>query len=205
MARSASLDSAKLEDPQHWAYISAARKVSPYVPNDLEEYIASAYSGICQDEPYSAFCGYPLFSKTVAQSDVDEALRLMQMSKFPLYYDDRQKSGLDAILDIYSILRDEAARTNKLDVSYADALNWISRKVKESLCMLEIYRLQFLLLTLSRNGRTGEIKPEGVVIRTSKHFLLRLMPRSLVVDIATAVPTAIVSGNYYSFPHDHYQ
>ncbi|KAG0480074.1 hypothetical protein HPP92_010932 [Vanilla planifolia] len=52
------------------------------------------------------------FSATVAQSDVDEALRLMQMSKFSLYSEDRQRSGLDAISDIYSILRDEAARTN---------------------------------------------------------------------------------------------
>lgn len=69
------------------------------------------------------------FSTTVAQSDVDEALRLMQMSKFSLYSDERQKSGLDAISDIYSILRDEAARANKMDVSYAHALNWISRKV----------------------------------------------------------------------------
>ena len=53
----------------------------------------------------------------------------MQMSKFSLYSDDRQRSGLDAISDIYSILRDEAARTNRLDISYAHALNWISRKV----------------------------------------------------------------------------
>ncbi|KAG9457889.1 hypothetical protein H6P81_002397 [Aristolochia fimbriata] len=68
------------------------------------------------------------FSETVAQSDVDEALRLMQMSKFSLYSDDCQKSGLDAISDIYSILRDEAARTGRTDVSYAQALNWISRK-----------------------------------------------------------------------------
>lgn len=69
------------------------------------------------------------FSKDVAQSDVDEALRLMQMSKFSLYSDERQKCGLDAISDIYSILRDEAARGNSRDVSYAHALNWISRKV----------------------------------------------------------------------------
>ena len=69
------------------------------------------------------------FSDTVAQSDVDEALRLMQMSKFSLYSDDRQKSGLDAISDIYSILRDEAARSRKMDLTYAHALNWISRKV----------------------------------------------------------------------------
>lgn len=60
---------------------------------------------------------------------MDEALRLMQMSKFSLYSEDRQKSGLDAISDIYSILRDEAARMNRLELSYSQALNWISRKV----------------------------------------------------------------------------
>ncbi|KAF9606173.1 hypothetical protein IFM89_023599 [Coptis chinensis] len=144
---SPALGFAPLEPSVLRAYISAARKVSPYVPKDLEEYIASAYSGIRQDEaktsaPHSYTTVRTLlsilrissalarlrFSETVAQSDVDEALRLMQMSKFSLYSDDRQKSGLDAISDIYSILRDEAARTNKLDVSYADALNWISRK-----------------------------------------------------------------------------
>lgn len=53
----------------------------------------------------------------------------MQMSKFSLYSDERQRSGLDAISDIYSILRDEAARSNRMDVNYRDALNWISRKV----------------------------------------------------------------------------
>lgn len=73
------------------------------------------------------------FSDTVAQSDVDEALRLMQMSKFSLYSEDRQKSGLDAISDIYSILRDEASRTSTMDVSYTQALNWISRKVSSYL------------------------------------------------------------------------
>ncbi|KAK9930733.1 hypothetical protein M0R45_027761 [Rubus argutus] len=129
------------------AYISAARRLSPSVPQELEEYIASAYSTIRQEEaksnaPHSyttvrtllsilrisAALARLRFSETVAQSDVDESLRLMQMSKFSLYSDDRQRSGLDAISDIYSILRDEAARTNKLDVSYAHALNWISRK-----------------------------------------------------------------------------
>ncbi|KAF9669264.1 hypothetical protein SADUNF_Sadunf14G0089700 [Salix dunnii] len=129
------------------AYISAARRLSPYVPKELEEYIATAYSSMRQEEaksntPHSyttvrtllsilrisAALARLRFSGIVAQSDVDEALRLMQMSKFSLYSDDRQRSGLDAISDIYSILRDEAARANKMDVSYAHALNWISRK-----------------------------------------------------------------------------
>ncbi|GFZ13796.1 minichromosome maintenance (MCM2/3/5) family protein [Actinidia rufa] len=85
------------------AYISAARKLCPCIPKDLEEYIATAYSGIQQDEaksntPHSyttvrtllsilrksAALARLRFSDTVAQSDVDEALRLMQMSKFSL-------------------------------------------------------------------------------------------------------------------------
>lgn len=53
----------------------------------------------------------------------------MQMSKFSLYTDERKKSGLDPISDIYSIIRDEAARSHTMDVSYNSALNWISRKV----------------------------------------------------------------------------
>ncbi|KAL3348249.1 hypothetical protein AABB24_021755, partial [Solanum stoloniferum] len=129
------------------AYISAARRLSPSVPKELEEYIAGAYSSIRQEEaksntPHSYTTVRTLlsilrissalarlrFSEKVAQSDVDEALRLMQMSKFSLYSDDRQRSGLDAISDIYSILRDEAARMNRLELSYAQALNWISRK-----------------------------------------------------------------------------
>ncbi|GAB2226452.1 hypothetical protein Droror1_Dr00022260 [Drosera rotundifolia] len=129
------------------AYIAAARKVSPSVPRELEEYIATAYSSIRQEEfrsdtpssyttvrtllsilRLSSALARLRFSATVEQSDIDEALRLMQMSKFSLYSEDRQKSGLDAISDIYSILRDEAARTSTMDISYAQALNWISRK-----------------------------------------------------------------------------
>ncbi|EPS63843.1 hypothetical protein M569_10940, partial [Genlisea aurea] len=129
------------------AYISAARKISPVVPRELQEYVASAYASIRQEEaksntPHSYTTARTLlsilrissalarlrFSEQVAQSDVDEALRLMQMSKFSLYSDDRQRSGLDAISDIYSILRDQAASSRRMDVSYAHALNWISRK-----------------------------------------------------------------------------
>ncbi|KAI0511804.1 hypothetical protein KFK09_012436 [Dendrobium nobile] len=144
---SPSLGFTPLEPSVLRAYISTARRTSPSVPRELEEYIATAYSSIRQEEakssaPHSYTTVRTLlsilrisialarlrFSAAVAQSDVDEALRLMQMSKFSLYSEDRQRSGLDAISDIYSILRDEAARSNRLDVSYAHALNWISRK-----------------------------------------------------------------------------
>ncbi|KAJ9547596.1 hypothetical protein OSB04_020139 [Centaurea solstitialis] len=143
---SPALGFAPLEASVLRAYISAARKLSPSIPRELEEYIATAYSSMRQEEaksnsPHSyttvrtllsilrisAALARLRFSDSVGQSDVDEALRLMQMSKFSLYSEDRQRSGLDAISDIYSILRDEAARSNKMDVTYAQALNRISR------------------------------------------------------------------------------
>lgn len=37
----------------HRAYISTARRLSPYVPKELEEYIATAYSGMRQEEAKS--------------------------------------------------------------------------------------------------------------------------------------------------------
>ncbi|XP_074591820.1 DNA replication licensing factor MCM7 [Curcuma longa] len=144
---SPSLGFTPLEPSMLRSYISAARKITPSVPKELEDYIATAYSSIRQEEarsnaPHSYTTIRTLlsiirisialarlrFSDTVAQSDVDEALRLMQMSKFSLYSEDRQRSGLDAISDIYSILRDEASRASTMDVSYTRALNWISRK-----------------------------------------------------------------------------
>ncbi|KAI3990126.1 hypothetical protein MKX01_029104 [Papaver californicum] len=146
-SKSPALGFAPLDASVLRAYISTARKICPHVPKELEEYIATVYSSIRQDEaksnaPHSYTTIRTLlsiirlstalarlrFSEVLAQSDVDEALRLMQMSKFSLYSEDRQKSGLDAISDIYSVLRDEAARMKKMDVSYAHALNWISRK-----------------------------------------------------------------------------
>lgn len=141
------LDFVPLDPSTLRGYVGMARKTKPCVPRDLTEYIALAYATLRQEEvqsdaPHSYTTARTLlsilrisealarlrFTTTVARSDVDEALRLMQMSKFSLYADDRKKAGLDAVSDIYSIIRDEAARTHAVDVSYANALNWISRK-----------------------------------------------------------------------------
>jgi DNA replication licensing factor MCM7 len=141
------IDFTPLDSSTLRAYVASARQVVPYVPRDLTEYVASAYAILRQEEaesdtPHSYTTARTLlsiirisealarlrFSTQVCQSDVDEALRLINMSKFSLYSDERKKSGLDAISDIYSIIRDEAARAHTMDVSYNSALNWISRK-----------------------------------------------------------------------------
>ncbi|CAM6124682.1 unnamed protein product [Calypogeia fissa] len=141
------LDFTPLDSSTLRGYVGLARKAKPFVPRDLTEYVAMAYATLRQEEvqsdaPHSYTTARTLlsilrisealarlrFTTTVTRSDVDEALRLMQMSKFSLYADERKKAGLDAISDIYSIIRDEAARAHSVDVSYANALNWISRK-----------------------------------------------------------------------------
>lgn len=53
----------------------------------------------------------------------------MQMSKFSLYSEEKQRTGIDPISDVYAIIRDEATRAKMVDVSYARALDWITMKV----------------------------------------------------------------------------
>ncbi|KAM1207746.1 hypothetical protein ACFXTH_008114 [Malus domestica] len=94
------------------AYISAVRRLSPSVPQELEEYITSSYSSIRQEEAKS--------NAPHSYTTVRTLLSILRISA---------KSGLDPIGDIFSILRDEYETTGKQDVSYANALNLISRKV----------------------------------------------------------------------------
>eukprot|EP00850_Spirogloea_muscicola_P008010 SM000042S15277 [mRNA] locus=s42:148:3666:+ [translate_table: standard] len=129
------------------AYVAAAQRHRPSVPRELTDYIAAAYAALRQEEaqsdaPHSYTTARTLLSilrlsealarlrmaEEVAQSDVDEALRLMHASKASLYGDEQARTALDAVSDIYTIIRDEALRSHALDVSYADALNWVSRK-----------------------------------------------------------------------------
>ncbi|XP_024527474.1 DNA replication licensing factor MCM7 isoform X1 [Selaginella moellendorffii] len=136
-----------LEPSMLRAYVAMARRVVPFVPRTLTEYISSAYAALRQEEaqsnaPHSYTTARTLlsimrisealarlrFSTTVVQSDVDEALRLMQMSKFSVYADDQRKTGLDPISTIYTIIRDESARLRTLRLKYGDVLNQISVK-----------------------------------------------------------------------------
>ena len=47
------------------------------------------------------------------QSDVDEALRLMRMSKISLSDEDGGRSGTDVISAVYSRIRDDASRNKQ--------------------------------------------------------------------------------------------
>jgi DNA replication licensing factor MCM7 len=128
------------------AYVALARRVSPHFPPDLTEYVATAYAELRQeeadigDQAHSYTTARTLlsilrlasalarlrFAPEVAQSDVDEALRLMRMSKASLA-DESSKSrrgphGGDPISEIFALLRNLAEQRNVTEISYTDAV-----------------------------------------------------------------------------------
>jgi len=135
-----------LEPSELRAYVAKARTFTPQVPRELNEYIACAYSELRAEEaasenPHSYTTARTLlgilrlsealarlrFAEEVAQSDVDEALRLMAMSKSSLL----ESSGRgraqhqDPISEIYSLLRDYAVRSGASNVPFQKAMRLI--------------------------------------------------------------------------------
>ena len=128
------------------AYIAKARTFTPEVPRELNEYIACAYAEMRAEEaasenPHSYTTARTLlgilrlsealarlrFSNEVVQSDVDEALRLMQMSKVSLLEsrDNRGRTSADPISEIYGIIRDYAIRSGSQEVPFQKAMRLI--------------------------------------------------------------------------------
>ena len=129
------------------AYVALARRVSPHFPPDLTEYVATAYAELRQeeadigDQAHSYTTARTLlsilrlasalarlrFAPEVAQSDVDEALRLMRMSKASLADETSAKGrrgqhGGDPISEIFALLRNLAEQRNVTEISYTDAV-----------------------------------------------------------------------------------
>lgn len=147
-SRAPELDFDPLDAPTLRAYIAMSRQFNPSVPKELADYISAAYAEIRNEEassdaPHSYTTARTLlsilrlgqalarlrFSEEVAQSDIDEALRLMKMSKISLYNDDRSTTArVDPITAIYSAIRDYAIRTNTLEVDYAKCVELITPK-----------------------------------------------------------------------------
>lgn len=57
-----------------------------------------------------------------AQPDVDEALRLMRMSKVSLFDDEAHAPAADPVSAVYGRLRDDAQRTRRETYTWADLL-----------------------------------------------------------------------------------
>ena len=131
------------------AYIAAAKQYNPYVPAALTEYVASIYAELraeeaASDVPHTYTTARTLlsilrlsqalarlrFSDEVEQSDVDEALRLMKMSKASLYDDGDPERVQDPVLQIYSRIKVNSERTRRNAYSWADLLDLLGTSFK---------------------------------------------------------------------------
>ena len=131
------------------AYISQARKVEPYVPPELGQHIVQAYVDMRQDDKEAAEadgCQSMLtarqllsilrlaqalarlrFDEQVSQADVNEAIRLVNVSKFQLEEDEDEAMPSfrkDVLSAVYNIVRDlasaRATAGGSMAVKYAD-------------------------------------------------------------------------------------
>eukprot|EP00042_Codosiga_hollandica_P036361 m.277313 g.277313 ORF g.277313 m.277313 type:complete len:724 (+) comp54871_c0_seq1:68-2239(+) len=122
-------------------YISVARTHSPFIPEDLCTYIANAYVQMREDANadtetmtftsartllailrISTALARLRFSNQVVQDDIDEAIRLMFMSKATLVDARQEKTRSKNPLDeIFKIIREmvEASSTGRIDVEDA--------------------------------------------------------------------------------------
>ncbi|CAK0784982.1 hypothetical protein CVIRNUC_008187 [Coccomyxa viridis] len=129
------------------AYVAAAKSHDPFFPEDLTEYVAAVYAEMRQEEaqaqvPHSYTTARTLlsilrlsqalarlrFSDCVCQADVDEALRLMRMSKVSLLESGHQKEQKDPVSLIYEAIRDDAQRSGKQSYTWGDLSLLIGNK-----------------------------------------------------------------------------
>ena len=133
---------AALTSEQLRSYISVARRRDPVVPPSLADYVAAAYAELRKEEaatdrPHSYTTARTLLAvlrlgtalarlrlaDEVAQADVDEALRLMRVSKASLYAEaeeanDAKRRRADPVSAAFALIREEAMRTGASMVSH---------------------------------------------------------------------------------------
>ena len=124
------------------AYIAAAKQYNPYVPSSLSEYVATVYAELRQEEvqssvPHTYTTARTLlsilrlsqalarlrFADEVNQTDVDESLRLMKMSKASLYDTGDNVTVQDPISQIFSRISAHKERTGRTSYSWADLMD----------------------------------------------------------------------------------
>lgn len=109
-------------------YIAAAQEINPTVPEELADYLAATYANMRREEvdagaQTATYCTARTllsilrmsealarlrFSEVVEQGDVDEALRLVKMSKISLASDEDELQAVDYVSALYRIIRDHA-------------------------------------------------------------------------------------------------
>ena len=131
------------------AYIAAAKQHDPYVPPSLTDYVAAVYAELRAEEaasemPHSYTTARTLlsilrlgqalarlrFCDAVEQSDVDEALRLLKMSKSSLFEDAGGERAADPVSQVFARIRQHAERTRRDAYSWADLTDLLGTAFK---------------------------------------------------------------------------
>lgn len=157
------------------SYISYSRKFKPFIPIKLTDYISGQYAELRAEEKEAGenSTGYSTartllsilrlseaiarlrWSDEVAQSDVDESLRLIKMSKISLENSRTENTGTDPVTSIHMIIRDWVERRGSSDITYAQALSLTVNKgyKKEDLdaCLREYCDLEIWILDDNKN------------------------------------------------------
>ncbi|CAL6311728.1 unnamed protein product [Bathycoccus prasinos] len=157
------------------SYISYSRKFKPHIPIKLTDYISGQYAELRAEEKEAGenSMGYSTartllsilrlseaiarlrWSDKVEQTDVDESLRLMKMSKISLENSRAEKSIMDPVTSIHMIIREWVERRDSSDITYDQALSLTVNKgyKKEDLdaCLLEYRDLNIWNLDDDKN------------------------------------------------------
>lgn len=169
------LSFAPISSTELQSYISYSRRFKPYIPTELTEYISHQYAGLRIEEKDAGenSMGYSTartllsilrlsealarlrWSDEVSEEDVNEALRLIKMSKISLENSQAEKSRLDPLTIIHTTIRDWAERHGASEIPYEQALSLIVNKgyKKEDLeaCLLEYRNLDIWILDENMN------------------------------------------------------
>jgi DNA replication licensing factor MCM7 len=160
-------------------YIAVAKGFQPAITEDIVDYVASTYVEMRQteqekgEEAYSyttartllsilrlaqAFCR-SRFSEKVGKDDIDEAIRLMEVSKAKLHGKvgpGGQKYKQDPISAVYAIIRDHAIHHDDASVVIADILPTVLKRgyTEEQLhqCLKEYEDINVFLVDESRTS-----------------------------------------------------
>ncbi|EGC35437.1 hypothetical protein DICPUDRAFT_152234 [Dictyostelium purpureum] len=122
------------------AYVSQARKITPHVPKELTDFVVDSYITLRKQDseskhPFTYTTARSLlgilrlaqafarlkFSETVSKEDIEEAMRLMFMSKESIRVSKEKKAHVNPISAIYSIIKDfckqnKVSKVNILDI-----------------------------------------------------------------------------------------
>jgi len=155
-------------------YIAQARSIMPFVPKELTEYIVAAYVTMRSDQDKPDSANYTTarsllgilrlaqasarlrFSIIVQKEDVEEAMRLMYMSKQSIALDNRRQAHADPRDVIYAIIREYSASIASDTMKYDDLLPRVLAKAfsqdQFNECLAEYQRLNVLLVNKERTS-----------------------------------------------------